>query len=39
MLIVRLFPIQRCLLLSCFIYQLPGFAGMEGEHHRFHRDD
>ena len=35
----RQIPMQRCFLLSCLIYKLSGFAGMEGEHHNYHRDD
>ena len=34
-----LFPMQRCFLLSCLIYKLSGFAGMEGEQHNYHRDN
>jgi hypothetical protein len=30
---------QRCLLLSCRMYKLSGFASMEGEHDNYHPDD
>ena len=30
---------QRRFPLSCPIYKLSGFAGMENEHHNYHRDD